>query len=227
MWGYKKMKAKYLVASILGIVILSLAVYSTLHSVNEIIITTVDEPITSGDSGVSQSIGVVLEITNERSGEVIHRMVKDDDLVLRSMAGLIHYIFKGSDIQQSQGYMVTTGASFNFDIDSTADYIRPNIAKIHIGTGSTAPVVANYKLVTKVYDDDIEAIGYTVAGLQMNVTFVTTFAIDATHAIREAGLAGYRTDGGDSDFMLFRDVFGVINVVSGDILTVKYIIMFN
>jgi len=220
------MKSKYIVASVLGIVILSLAVYSTLHSVNNIIINVSDETITSGNAGISQSIGVLLEVTNERDGEIIHRVVKDDDLVLRNMAGIMHFMLKGTDVEASIAYKISNGAPVTLDLNFGGDKIESDMAKMYIGTGSTAPIVTNYKLEVPVLEDYVEGIAYQVAGLQMNASFVTTFNIDGTYALREAGLATY-INGGNNPFLIFRDVYGVINVIAGDILTVRYVMMFN
>ena len=227
MWGYKKMKAKYLVASMLGIVILSLAVYSTLNSVSNISIISVDEPNTSGGSGYGSTVGVALLIENERDGEIIHTMYKDNDLVLRNVAGIMHYMMKGVDAENSLGYEMTTGTQFTLRFDTSSNYLYPSQSKMYIGSGSTAPTYSDYKLETVEYEDFNEAIGYSVAGLQMNATFVTTFTITGSHAIREAGYGTYHTITPAGWFLLFRDVFPVINVISGDILTVSYILMFN
>ncbi len=225
MWGYKKMKAKYLVASMLGIVILSLAVYSTLHSVNDIIITNVDDEVKTRGNGFGQSMGIVLVIEHERDGELISRMVKDDDLAIRNLAGLFHLLIKGSDAEISHYYVEAGGAERDFT--ATTDFDRDG-ALIRIGTGTTAADYMDYSLETAVMTGElIEAIGYSVSGLEMNATIVSTFNIDNTYAITEAALDCADWVGFSQALVLFRDVFSPINVISGDIITVKYILMFN
>lgn len=220
------MKAKYLVASMLGIVILSLAVYSTLHSVSEINITNIDEPKTSNEDGFGSSIGVVLVIENERNGEIVHRMVKDDDLSLRSMAGLWLTMIKGTDVEVADVYRITDGVQTGILLH-TSYHINPLNSMIRIGTGTTGATYIDWKLETEVYTDKVEAIGYSVAGLEMNCTFTATFNILGSYAITEAGVSTIYDAFSNTEFLIFRDTFSAINVISGDILTVEYIIMFN
>ena len=220
------MKTNKAIKSIFVIIILSLTVYGILIENNNDIIVE-DEIIETSGYGHGQSIGVILIIEHERNGEIIYRMTKDDDLTLRNVAGIMHFIIKGVEIENSLGYKITTGAQFTLDIDSTVDYIHAYMAEMHIGTGTTAPTYEDYKLETSIYNEQTEAIGYSVSSLQMNATYVVTFNIDNTYAITEAGFVGRVVNGGTNEIMLFRDVFSAINVISGDLLTVKYVVMFN
>jgi len=219
------MKTENLIKTLLVITVLSLSVYYglTLNNVN-----IIDEPEireTSG-KGFGQSLNIVLIIEQERNGELIYRMEKDDDLATRSLAGLIHLMIRGSDAEPSYGYKLIGGAQEAYTIDQFGKYISQYKSNVYIGTGTTAPTYLDYKLETSVYDDETEAIAYSVDGLQMNATYYTTFNIVNTYAITEAGYAFYGSDEA-SYFMIFRDVFSAINVVSGDLLTVKYVVMFN
>jgi len=219
------MKTNKIIKSVFAILLLSLTVYGGLiEHRNSIIIE--EELIETSDNGFSQSMGIVLIIENERNGEIIYRMEKEDDLSLRSLAGIIHFIIKGSDLEASYVYDDETGSSTSLHLSQT-HYLYKDYAEICIGTGTTAPTYEDYKLETKRYGDRVEAIGYSVDSLQMNATFVTTFNIDNTYAITEAGLINEVKSYSQVGFTIFRDVFNSINVESGDLLTVKYVIMFN
>ena len=221
------MKTNKILKTIFIITFLSISIYYGL-TINNKDAPNIHEIKETSGNGFGQSLNIVLIIENERNGEVISRMEKNDDLALRNLAGLMHYIMKGSDVEPSTAYKLTDGSSFALDLDdSSSDYIMNLYTAMHIGTGITAADYEDYKLETSVYNDRIEALGYSVAGLQMNATFVTTFNIDNTHAITEAGFTFYTKNGGNNHCMLFRDVFSAINVISGDLLTVKYVIMFN
>ena len=172
-------------------------------------------------------MGVTLVIENERNGKVIQRIVKDDDLCLSSLAGFWHNMIKGNDGEESFVLDETTGASKGVVMQGATYYMLPVLSSIKIGTGTTAPAYANYKLETEVYTDNVEAVGYSVSSMELNTTLVATFNIVNTHAITEAGMTMSIKQFVTTEFMIFRDVFSAINVISGDIVTVKYIITFN
>jgi len=219
------MKTNKTLKSIFIILALSLTIYGGLIKDNENIIFE-QGLIEKSGNGFGQSMGVILIIENEREGELIYRMEKEDDLALRSLAGLIHLMLRGTDTELSYGYKLVGGAQQQYYIDQTTKYIMKSKAMMFIGTGTTASTYEDYSLEVVRYSDGVEAIGYSVNSLQMNATYVTTFNIQDTYAITEAGFT-FWGDTENSHFMIFRDVFGAINVVSGDLLTVKYIIMFN
>ena len=215
------MKTNKMLKSVLAITVLSLIIYSGLTEYNKKIIIENDAIETSGN-GFGHSVNVLLIIENERNGEIIYRMEKNDDLALRSFAGLIHYMIKGTDTQNSYYYRIDTGASTVINLEEFIERLEKDVS-IYIGTGTTAPAYEDWRLEALVYSDRVEAIGYSYSVLKMNATLVSTFNILNTYAITECGL--------DLDIrynaLVFRDVFGAINVISGDVLTVKYIIMFN
>lgn len=219
------MKTQKSLKTILLITILSLSIYCGL-TLNNVDVVVEDELIEKSGNGFGQSLNIVLVIENERNGEIIYRMEKDDDLALRSLAGLIHMMLRGSDAELSYGYKLVGGGIQQYYIDQMAKYIMKTKSSMYVGTGTTAPTYEDYNLETQIYVDEVEALGYSVSGLQMNATFVTTFNILNTYAITEAGFT-FWANIENSHFMVFRDVFSAVNVVSGDLLTVKYIIMFN
>jgi len=220
------MKTENILKTILVITILSSTVYYglTLNSVNVI---NEDEIIETSGNGFGQSLNMVLIIENERNGEIIYRMEKDDDLALKNLAGFMHFIIKGTDVENSLGYLITTGASYTLLLDSSSYYLAGSQSAIRIGTGTTGATYNDYKLETERYCDRTEAVGYSVNGLQMNATYVSTFNIDGTYAITEAGFSAGIYPGSLKEALWFRDVFNAINVISGDLLTVKYVVMFN
>jgi len=221
MYEVKKMKTHKILKSIFLITALSLSIYYGL-TLNKINIIEENEIIETSGNGYAQSMGVMLIIENERNGEILYRMEKEDDLILRSVAGIFHFMLKGNDAESSYLYKITTGASYS--MVNNYGFGEPK-STIRIGTGTTPPAYEDWKLETEVYSDEIEAIGYTVSGLEMNATSLATFNILDTHAITEAGISvNYYTL---FDCLLFRDVFSAINVIPGDILTVKYIVMWN
>lgn len=221
------MKTNKILKTILVITVLSLSVYYGL-TLNKVNIANKDEIIETSGNGFGQSLGIVLIIENERDGEIIYRMEKDDDLALRNLAGFTHYMIKGSEDEISNSYRITTGASVPIDLDDSSHNILCLKATMYVGIGTTAPTYEDWKLETETYEDYTEAIGYSVNGLQMNATYVTTFNIDDTYAITEAGFSiNFYYNAVYMDFLVFRDVFSAINVVSGDLLTVKYVVMFN
>jgi len=169
-------------------------------------------------NGITQSTNVVLIIEQYRENELIYRMEKDDDLILRNIAGMFHQMIKGTDIEVSYVYKLTDGGALVVSASTIAN------SRIRIGTGTTTPAYADWKLETQVYVDEVEALMYSYSGLKMNATFYTTFNIVASYAITEAGLSA-SISGYDS--LVFRDTFSAINVISGDVLTVKYVMMFN
>jgi len=172
---------------------------------------------TSGD-GVSQSFNVVLIIEHYRESNLIYRLEKDDDLILRNVAGMFHYAIKGTDAETSYYYKLADGSL------GSVGGVTSSLAQIRIGTGTTTPAYADWKLQTQVYADKIEELVYSDSVLEMNATFYTTFNIVSSYAITEAGLSSGLAP---HDYLLFRDTFTAINVISGDLLTVKYVVMFN
>jgi len=215
------MKTKKMVNGFFAILVLSLTVYGGLIKYNNSIMVE-DELIETSGNGFGQSMGVMLIIENERNGEIIYRMEKEDDLILRNMAGCFHGMLKGQDVETSTIYKMSNGASYTLSFSYGFNSDR---SRIRIGTGTTAPTYEDWKLETEIYGDKVEAIGYSVSSLEMNATSITTFNILDTYAITEAGLSFYYHT--IDDFLMYRDVFDAIKVVSGDLLTVKYILMFN
>lgn len=219
------MKTNKILKTILVITALSLSMYYGL-TLNNVNIIDENETIETSGNGLGQSLNIILIIENERDGEIIYRLEKDDDLALKSLAGFMHFITKGADVEESTLYSISTGLGSPFSYSTTRVFTRKE-AEIHIGTGTTAPTYDDWSLETKIYEDNIEALGYSVDGLQMNATYFVTFNIDDTYAITECGFQMAFFHSVLRPFMIFRDVFSAINVISGDLLTVKYVIMFN
>ena len=166
-----------------------------------------------------QSFGVELQVQVERDGEIVDSFIKNDDLVLDNFVNITMAMFRGDDSHDIY-FQRTTGA---LTIFGGTTYFGGENARIQIGTGTTPPDYDDYELVNGLTTEVVEQISYSESGNQMNITAVATWNIDNTYAITEYALRG---DVGYT-CLVFRDVADAVNVIDGDILTVKYVIQLN
>lgn len=210
---------------LLGIMALSIGLLSNYLIANPeyILINTV----TSDNSGgVDNSIGLNIIVEHYRNSELLSKQEKENDIFLRNFGIYLCGTFKGSDATVMYMNEDVAGLQKSF---SWIDYSYTSQSQMMIGTGTTAPTLLDWSLETEVYYDEIMQVGYTVSGTQMNITYACSFGIDAPHTIGEAGFT-YTLDTGATNypFLMARDLLPTpIAVIAGDIVTVKYVMMFN
>lgn len=176
----------------------------------------------TNDGLPTQSVNVILITEHYRDGELIEKQVKDDDLILDNFAKIIESAFHGYSAipyakPEDAGSVGLFGGN-NYEGSSS---------RIQIGTDNTAPATTDYLLIGKTYDESVEQVTFIISGNEMNVTAFCSFGITGTYGINEVGLF-YETQTDNDEIMACRDVLpSTINVVDGDVLTVKYVLQFN
>lgn len=169
---------------------------------------------------------VVLELEQYRDGELIHRDVIEDDLILKNFALMVSVLFSGLDsgdaisvdYRDLSGTFRTPSATFSMDGDDIgADGV------CHLGTGTTSPTVNDYVLETPVLEEIVADAYIVTSGTQMNVTIDTTFISDGSYSISEAGLQTQIS----YEMLMCRDTFTPFNVVLNDVIFVRYIWRLN
>jgi len=188
------------------------------------------ETINTGDTTrIDDSLGLVVILEHYRDEVLIDRVEKENDIFLKNFGSYWAASFQGTDSGVGVYYNVYNENDGSTKTFYWADENRIDNTNIHIGTGTTAPALTDWSLETEAYEKKVMQIVYSVTGSQMNVTMACSFTIDASYAITEVGYSNMLYAGtGNIYVMMARDITPApLNVVEGDIVTVKYVIMLN
>ncbi len=181
-------------------------------------------------SDVKEGFYVTLDISQYRDDVLISRQVIEDDYILRNMAYLWLNLLSGDrQIDANNDYKFTDVDNVLRTFHSLETSVQSSYASIRLGTGSDAVVVANYKLQTEVLSQAVDDGSIWVNGNEFNLTADATIVSDGTYGITEAGLScGFLVAPTTMyNTLVCRDVFSAINVVSGDVIVIRYIFRFN
>lgn len=213
-----------IIVTTLMIMALSVGLLSTYLTANPeyILLETVQ---TSSGSGVDDSLGLVLIVEHYRDNKMIERVEKENDIFLRNFGSYIASTLAGVDTTSFYLNDYNTGAS---RAQLWADSQRIDQTTAYIGEGTTPPALLDWSMETPVQNGIIQQVGYTISGSQMNVTMAISFGITDSYGINEVGFSYMLDIVTLYHYLMARDILpSQIDVISGDILTVKYVMMFN
>ena len=170
---------------------------------------------------------IVLDMSQYREGELIHREVIEDDYILRNYARMWLYLLSGKRMADAGvDYRMTDRVNSEKPWITSKFYVNEDEAEIRLGTGSTPVAVTDYKLQTEVLNQLVDDSSIWTSGNEFNVTYDTTIVSDGSYTITEAGISIDTVSSSDG-FLMCRDVFSGISIVNGDVLVIRYIFRFN
>jgi len=108
------------------------------------------------------------------------------------------------------------------------DVVEDDFDYIAVGIGTTAANVTDTTLETEIADSGLSRVASTGSRSTTTVTndtaeLTTTFSVTGTKAVTEAGIL----NAGAAGDLLAHQVFGAINVVSGDTIQITWKIVFT
>ena len=186
------------------------------------------QPAPSRSPGNSASVIVIIE--HYRNGELVNRLVKENDLILENFAKLLLKII--SQPPETVWFTKIDGGSYGSSSTSVL-MVNQDTAMIHLGNGTSAVSVTDYKLASEVRSEIVGEVGCSTLGNKVNATASASFTFTESYTIKEIGLslaiAGKSSSPTWYRILICRDDISSnpITVQAGDTLTVTYIFQLN
>ena len=172
----------------------------------------------------AKGMRIVLDIEHIRDGKVIDTRHKEGDIILQNFVYLMLNAWSGTDASDTWTLKDIDGTNRNW----VGNYGLDDNGRIYIGTGTTAPSLAQYEIETIYQTFDAcrsdDCMIYSESDPDMNITLVGYFYCQSAASITEVVLATYWevATGTHKIVALSRDTFSAISVVDGDCLAIYH-----
>jgi len=146
--------------------------------------------------------------------------MKNETVKFKDVNVLIEHKRKGKVIDKREFHNIVVNAGLaeivNLMIGSNTTYFNA----VAVGTGTTSPTASDTALGTEVMRVASSNSAQTTNVAGDTAQFVATFNFTSSYAITESGIFNSTT--ASSGTMLAKQVFGALNVVSGDDITITW-----